>query len=78
MSRLLFSPTTKLLELYFALNFFAIFAGPIIYPFAGSARKPNEIVLRHDFAIIPFIQEKSKFLLRIGKLDKNIKKDSVG
>ncbi len=47
-NRLLFAPLAKLLELNFALNFFAIFAGPVVRPFALSAGKSDEIVLRHS------------------------------
>jgi len=37
MFRLFFAPLAKLLELYLALNFFAVLAGPVVYPLAGSA-----------------------------------------
>ena len=45
MNGLFFAPLAKLLELNFALNFFAVFAGPIISPLASATRELYEIIL---------------------------------
>lgn len=42
---LLSTPLAKLLELYLALNFFAVFVGPIIRALAGPAGEPDEVIL---------------------------------
>ncbi len=48
MGRLLFAPLAKLLELNFTLNFFAIFAGPIISTLACLARESYKVILTHN------------------------------
>ena len=57
MECLLFTPTAKLLELNFALNFFAVFAGPIISPFASAAGESYQIILTHSVSSINEIQK---------------------
>ncbi len=45
MHRLFSVPLAKLLELYFALNFFLVFSAPIVNTLAGLALELNEKIL---------------------------------
>ncbi len=61
---MLLTPTTILLKFDFTLHLLAVFATPIINPFAGVASKFDQLVLGHNDYSLLNLSKKSKFTIK--------------